>query len=84
MVFGLGIDQMRGNVDRKKPRKTYGQFRLLGVPSRQGFIGLGFRERMSWKGQLVFAISLEDSEEGNNVREQGSKGSSSLPDSQSG
>ena len=63
---------MRGNVYRKKPRKTYGQFRLLGVPSRQRFIGLGFRERMSWKGQLVFAISLEDSEEGNNVREQGS------------
>ena len=63
---------MRGNVDRKMPRKTYGQFRLLGVPSRQRFIGLGFRERMSWKGQLVFAISLEDSEEGNNVREQGS------------
>ena len=36
------------------------------------FIGLGFREQMSWKGQLVFALSLEDSEEGDNVQEQGS------------
>ena len=64
---------MRGNVDKEKAEENLrGQFRLLGVPSRQRFIGLGFRERMSWKGQLVFALSLEDSEEGNNVREQGS------------